>query len=457
MNNFSPQQQQYPAWMVPLKQMESTEEQAVTAQPAASQYPEWMTPLTKQSEEPKAEPSEESYLDLAKRTVGRTAARVGETAIGIPAAIRDTAQMGTEFVADQVRKLFGKEPLTAEQKQQARERASSGGSPASRAVSALPSSQDVRQGVTQKLTGGYLEPQGAGEEFIDEVAQDITALSVGGPGSFLRKLGTSVAANAGKETAKALNVGEGGQAATKIGVLMLGGWAGQRSPKEMTAELYNDAYKAIPKDAKYNASTLATDLKEFRKDIMVGGATPAKNPTIISMKQLDNKIRAGNGQIDVVELPGFRNAVNEIRFGTDRLSAAAQNWLNKYDSILNKHLDIYGSTNPAFLKNYRDANLGFSGLKQSNKIANFISRKVPVGDIDARTATILMHASPGAMKSAGIAIPVALSYQMLHRMTMNPVLRKHYLEVVKAASKENAVATARAVQEFDKAVKGEEN
>lgn len=453
----SPQSQQYPDWITFLGQ-QPPENKEVIAPQEQSNYPDWITFLPEQPTSAKkgeAEPSEESYLDLAKRTASRTTARVGETAIGIPAAIRDTAQMGTEFVADQVRKLFGKEPLTDEQKQQARERASSGGSLASLAVSALPSSQDVRQSVTQKLTGDYLEPQGEAEEFMDEVTQDLTALSVGGAGSFLRKLGTSVAANAGKETAKALNVGEGGQAATKIGVLMLGGWAGQRSPKEMTAELYKDAYKAIPKDAKYNASTLANDLKEFRKDIMVGGSTPAKNPTINSMKQLENKIRAGNGKIEVVELPGFRNAVNEIRFGTDRLSPAAQNWLNKYDFILNKHLDNYGASNPAFLKNYRDANLGFSGLKQSNKIANFISRKVPVGDIDARTATILMHASPGAMKSAGIAIPVALSYQMLHRMTMNPVLRRHYLDVLKAAGKENAVATSRALQELDKTVREE--
>lgn len=403
-------------------------------------------------EEPEIE-SEETKFQQLRRGVQRGQARAAETVVGMPASIRDLSQMGTEFIGDSIRSLIGKEALTEEQKMEARESVK-GGSLAQRAVDLLPTSTDVRQkGIEQR--GLELEPQSEWEEFGDEVIEDFTALSIGGAGNFMRKLGTSVAANLGKEAVKEFGVEEGGQAATKAGIMLTMGLLGRPNADKFTKNLYKKAYDAIPEGELYDASQLVKDLAKEKAFIRKGGVVPDKQKTLSLLNQLENKVKEGAGFIEADEIPAFRRSVNSIRFGTERLSATAQKHLSDFDSILNKHLVEYGAENPTFLQNYRDANKAFAGLKESNKIGRYISSNLSKENLRPESLILLGIHSPGVLKAGIVAKGGVAGMQLMNRMTQNPVLRRHYLDTLKAAAKENKGGLLKASTRLNKEIEKE--
>lgn len=401
------------------------------------------------------EPQEESMLQSGLRAIPRTAARVGETLTGLPGDIRDATDALGGFVANQLRKVVGKDPLSEEQQQQVKQQISGGfASPVQRAAEALPGSQDVKEKVKEAF-GESLEPQTELEKFFDDVVEDFTALSIGGAQSVMRRIGTSVVANAGKEVAKEFDVGEGGQALTKAGIMLMTGFLGKPNASQYSKNLYKKAYDAIPEGEMISGEAILKDIGKVKQQISKGGITPDKQKPLSLMTQLEKKIKSGKGFIEADEIPAYRRSVNQIRFGKDRLSASEHKYLNDFDNVLNKHLLEYGNNNQTFLKNYRDANQAFAGIKQSNKIGNFISRKIPVDELRPETLILLGVHNPQLIQAGAGGFAMAKAYQLLNRFGTNPVLRKHYFDVIKAATKENATATTKALAQFEKAAERE--
>lgn len=95
------------------------------------------------------------------------------------------------------------------------------------------------------------------------------------------------------------------------------------------------------------------------------------------------------------------------------------------------------------------------GIEQSKKASQFIKRTIK----DYKLATSLAAAA-GLLKLPGIGAGTLVggitglkSYELMHRILMNPTLRKHYFQSMVEASKESAPGVINNLQKMDKELK----
>jgi hypothetical protein len=393
-------------------------------------------------------PEPEGLGGKLKRGAGRTVARSAEAIAGLGGDIQN-------FVEGLLTKGFG---LVAGQ-----ERAEKASQLAKGAMGLIPgarfpTSRQVREQGTQALTGEALEPQTPGEAAYDEFVGDFATLAIPVKGKvpFMRALGTSLFGNLSKESVKALGGGEKAQTATKLGTMMMAGMLGRQGAKNYVNELQSEARQMIPESATTNARDLLGKLEKFEGVVRKGGISPQKTPALSLSRQLAAKIREAGGELPVDELPEFRKSINDFRFNKE-MTDTGRFLLDRFDDLVNEELTQYGKTNPAFLNKYRDANIGFAGFKQSNKLARYISKKFDVTKLSPETAVIVgMHAlSPkGAAGIAGAGL-AAKGAQIFSRFAKNPVLQKYYLNVVNNAAKDNAAGMIRNLEKMDEQLRKE--
>jgi hypothetical protein len=388
------------------------------------------------------DPTEPTSSKLG-RGAGRTIARSAETLLGLPGDLQN-------FVESLLGRALGL-AVGDERGQQLASQARQLGSKVN-PFAYLPSSRDFRENLTQPITGTKLEPQTPGEELYDEIVSDFAALAlpVKGKIPFARALGMSLFPNLGKEAVKSYGGSETTQAGTKLGLMFLSGALGHGGARNYVNELQRDARALIPEGATTNARDLLTDLEKFEATLRKGGISPQKQPALSLNRQLMSKIRQGGGELAVEELPEFRKSINDYRFNKD-LSDTGRFFLDRFDDVINKELLEYGKTNPAFLNKYRDANLGFAGFKQSNRIANYISKKFDVTKLSPESYLLLgLHAlSPKALTGIGASALAAKGAQVFNRIAKNPVLRQYYLNVVNNALKDNSAGMVKNLEKLD--------
>lgn len=403
---------------------------------------------------------EETALQAGTRHVTRTAARAAETLAGLPGNIRELAKSGSEWLGDKGRQLIGKEPLTPEQKDAIRKELE----PKSwdllgRFVEAFPTSSGIREGATQKIAGEYLEPQGFGENLSDEFFSDVAGLLTPVKGAkgklkipFARAIGTALFANTSGEIAKAYGLEPDESGYTKMGSMLLAGFMGRGGARNYANGLYREAVDMIPQNATMNGKALLNQLDSYIATLKKGGISPQKQPALSLANQMKQKILQTGGDIAIEELPAFRKSINDYRFNRQAgLTDSGRYFLDRFDDIVNNQLMEYGKQNPSFLKRYRDANTGLTGFKQSNKIADYISKKVDVSQMKPETLLILgMHvADPSLLAKIGAGAGVAKVAQLMHRVGKNPVLRQYYLNVLESSLKDNAPAMLRNLEGLD--------
>jgi hypothetical protein len=394
-------------------------------------------------------PQQEGLKGKLARGAGRTVARPIETLAGLPGDIRDTFQNLLQMGAGAI---FGEEEAG---KASDIARTVTGMTP----LGMAPTSQDIREKVTQAITGETLEPRTQVEESYDEFISDAASLAIPIKGKipFMRALGTSALANLGKEGVKALGVGPGGQAATKIGTMMLMGLVGRGGARKYVNNLQKEAYKEIPEGATTNAEDLLKNVKKLESELLKGGTSPSKVDALKLSRQLQARIVRDPKNFRVEELPAFRRSVNDFRFNKGTNATQRYN-LDRFDDLLNKELNQYGKTNPTFLNKYREANLGTAGLAQSNKITRKISETMDLSKLSPETIGLLGLHTIGPKAAIAVAPAWAANKAMkaVSRFTRNSTLRKHYLNVIRAATEGNAASITRNVNQLDAALKKED-
>ncbi len=281
-----------------------------------------------------------------RRFSTRTAARIGETLVGLPGDIRDASKALGGWLGEKGRWLIGKEPLTDEQRAEIEEQLK----PATydlvgRLVEALPTSSDLREGVTRRFTDDWLEPQNRWEEFADNVASDFAALAIPIKGKipFARAIGQAVIANAGGEVAREFG-GEKAEAYTKMGLLfgmgMMGG--GRQGVKKYMKGLYDDMRATVPQGAEISATRLARKMDDIERTLMKGDpAAASKSQAFQKVKAVRDKIKSG--MIDVEEVLELTKDTNEAIFGLGELKRG-QNQLYKIREALHDATKEYGAT-----------------------------------------------------------------------------------------------------------------
>ncbi len=378
-----------------------------------------------------AQEKKETFPEKVKRHSSRGLARSLETIAGLPGDMR-------EFAQSLITKGFG--ALMGDQ-EKAQEISETIQPFVPGPLGMAPSSQQIREAVTQRLTGEYLEPQTRGEEIGDEIVSDLVALAIPVKGKipFARALAGSLGGAAAKESIKSIGGGEKAQALGKLGTMFLLGNLGRQNARQYVRNLHKDAESLIPSNARISSRNLSRNLNNASKSIQSGGITPDKSHALNLMNQLGERIRSGRGEIDPREIRNFRHSVNELRFNRS-LSDRARYYLDRFDDVLNEGLLEYGKENPSFLNKYREANLGTAGLKQSNKLARAISKKIDITKVSPE-ALILLGAhtqiSPSLLAKLGVTAVGAKGAQLAKRLSSNSTLRTHYLNTIKAASQEN--------------------
>jgi len=333
----------------------------------------------------------------------------------------------------------------------------------------FPSAHQLRE-KTKELTGKYLEPKGEFSGASQEVVSDIGSMfSTPGLG-FFSKILIPLGGQATKQVLKGSGVGETGQDIGKLGFMALSSLAHLGNAPAVARNAMNQARDMIPQGLFLNARDTMGGLQRLKNQPWYRTGTDAtKAPAIQMIERIENQIQ--NGMIEGQSAMQLRIDLNRARkqLGGFQLNpvpdrAAARHYLDEVDRALLASMENYGTrANPQWWNTYQRANQAFAVTQRSNQISEFVQQHAR--PLQSNMAKSLFHvgAASGLIKLpaiAGAAIPVAAAaktIQVMNRMIRSPVLRNHYLEVVRQASLGNSAAMNKALQKFDKEAEKFEN
>lgn len=337
----------------------------------------------------------------------------------------------------------------------------------------LPTSGSLRE-TSESATKGYTAPQSEDEEKMGEVMADVALMAIPGAGhySLARNIGVPVVANLVKEGLDYLGSGEKAKAYGKVGTMIALDLISRRSGgiKKHLDTLWAEAEQAVPKGVSISTKNLEKSLDALEYTFTAGGKKPSTIKSLEKLKEIREEIKAsGNGKIPLDRLIPFRKSINEV---IDEMGGFSAEVPFKYRPAAKKHLnelkgEVIGAVNqyadkfnPVLKQKWSDANEAYAAYSQSNRIANFIQKKVAYTP-QSQGAKLLFSYAPHAigftaLKVAPVAaiasVPAAATYQaykVLKRVTDSPVLRKYYGNVLKEAAAGNAPSASKNLKALD--------
>lgn len=327
-----------------------------------------------------------------------------------------------------------------------------------------PTTQSLTEKYDQLTQGKYI-PKDQTEALLQEMGGDIATLLL--PASSIGKTAKAISGailgNLAKEGMKELEFGEGAQAGTKIGTIMAISMFNPSGAVKFVNNLYETAYANLPKEAQISAATFSKNLNNLKTELKKGLVNvESKKPVLNAINDIKRNIKKGN--VSIRDLTEAKRNLNEQRtakiydpeFKGDKKSRAQ---LKKNYSRVAKTIDDaveeYGKNNESFYKPYREAQQAWGGMEQSKKASQFINRTIK----NYKLATSL-GALAGLLKVPGIGLGGVgagytglKSYELMHRIMMNPTLRKYYINTILEASKESAPGVINNLKKMDSELK----
>jgi hypothetical protein len=399
----------------------------------------------------KTEKKEESYLESGIRNISRTGARAFETAGGLPAdifsGISGLANAGIEKLTGHKDVLPTKIPL--ESLLYASPLAPFAGISAENSFN-LPTSEDIRENITQPLGGEYINPQSDAERFSDEVVKDLVPLllPVKGKIPFARALTAAGLGNLAQEFTKQSGGGEGKQFGAKIGTQIATMLVGPSGIKNYMNSLYKTAESSIAEGAAISASPIENSIGRIKGILERGISTPSKDAVGSIIKGIEGKIKSG--YIPVKEAIEIKRNINEI-VGELRGARGVTKLLPTLTNSLNETINNYGRGNPQFLRSFREAEGVFKGTNEASKITSFLQKNVTAEKFLSPLTGVLLgiHSGPtiktlGALFGAKGALPIVES------IFRSPAVRRYYGKSLIAAAKHNIPNVVKNVKALDK-------
>ncbi len=315
---------------------------------------------------------------------------------------------------------------------------------------------------TKEKTGQYLEPKGEASKASQEIASDIGSLlsfpAMGVYKSIFLPIGGQVV----KQAIKASGGKESTQELGKLGFMTVASIANLGNAHKVASNALSQAETMIPKGLSFTAKPTEAALERIKQSKWyTTGTTPSKSPAMAEIDRIEAQIR--NGKIDAHSAMQLRRDINEARkqLGGFQLNKPvnkrqALRYLDEVDSALLDSMEHYGkNVNPMWLKAYQQANQAFKVTERSRQLSDFIQQNAR--PLKSETAKILYHvgvasALPYVPVAIAAGVPVlagAKGIQIINRMIRSPVLRNHYVDVLKQASLGNAQAMNASLQRFD--------
>ena len=369
----------------------------------------------------------------ALRTLGRTAARGIESVVGLPGDIASGVLGAGNYLTG------GKIP-TYEEVQ--------GNLPAS-----APTSAQVRKG-TERLTGEYLKPRNRNEELYDEFIGDLAtlALPVKGKIPFKGALTKALGANLAGYAAEQIG-GEGLGKGAKIAYFLGSGiFGGRNALKEIQDNSYRKAEDLIApiKKSGYASSSLNEKLKDVSKWTKAGVGSASPDKKLVSELLEKVKEHGKSGRISVNQLVESKKDMNAL-LRDPYVSKTAKDQIKRASGILNSEIEAYGkSSNPEFLKFYREADNINKGLNQTSKVNAFLQDNFNLDQILTSKIVKGLFASklygvastPFAVGTAAAGNVASKVVKFGELLANSSEARKYYANVLKSAASENKNAVA---------------
>jgi hypothetical protein len=392
-----------------------------------------------------------SFLQELPRHAARSVSRGLETVAGLP---KDLLNAQKNLILQGAEKLAGRELPALRTAIEAGQRM-------------LPAyymsgSQELKEGA-KALSKDFLSPQNEAEELADNVVSDAVALMVPFTTkvpfwkTFLRAGSISGVGNlVGNEVEKQTGSSEKGEYA-KLGTMFLSSLMspkGLQSAHRYVGNLYEEAANAIRPSDTISANKMVSKLSSLRRQILAQRPQQALAPSEkFVVDEIDNVLGSvQRGDIPVEAAWSAKRSLNEkldklIFESPDRkLKARARKLATSINKELNDVLDDYGKANPAFGIPFNEAEEAFATLAKSRQLSDFVRKNARFLGSHA-TGTLLLEILTGhpmlALQTAGAAVGGAAinrAVEVAREVAGSPTLRRHYLNAIKAAAQENAVA-----------------
>lgn len=395
-----------------------------------------------------------SLVKAGLRHGARSIARGAETLLGMPG---DLASLPFNAVSY----LSGGRTPTYEQAQQMMPFPS---------MTTLPTSQQVRENVTKRITGQALEPQTEKEAGADEIIQDFVGLlSPSGEGSLAWKLGKpalqaisgNVADWATREMTGSELLGKG----AKLGSFILAGTLGTRNKLE---ELKNSAYAErdakLPEHARVNISP---EIDGFQSEFneIAKGDLPDKKDLLERFQALLNNI-SGTGtdtSASVKDLINLKKGWNQW-LRNPKLSRDMRALIKRGVGKVNSAIARYGKENPEFYKNHligEEITIGLRGqdiiqrtIASHPKLQKLLANPLVQGLFGGSAGATIWKGGlanlPYAAGVAGTFYGAKEGARAIQLLSQSPIARRYYKNAIQAGLNNDVRAMAHNLSQLNK-------
>lgn len=336
----------------------------------------------------------------------------------------------------------------------------------------LPTSEQVRENVTNFIFGKHLEPKNKYEKVADDVVSDFAALSFPIPGNQFKVLKPALLAigsNAASEIVGHIGGSEKEKTYAKIGTILIGSMINPKSAETLKNDLYKQASEVLPKDATVASLPLENAINELETSLRKGGIAGSDKEALQKIADIRNEIQGA--QVPVDALQRLKVKINEAKAGVYKqlegnkpgIKSAKRN-LDAVGKQVDNALKDYGKQNPQWEAFYRPANEVHGAIEQSKRARNFIGRiahkyghhailpLLGIGHTFGPTATL-----EGAAITGGLGAAAVLGGELAAKFAKSPTLRKLFLNLTTNALKEDVVATEENLKKLEKELKKEES
>lgn len=387
----------------------------------------------------------------AKRHASRIGSRVGETLLGMPGDVVNFVNW-LDSKMPELPKFLKKDPNFVQKL-------------GVDLMDSLPSSSELKEKMSE-ITEGYTDPQSSFEEFGDNIVELATILTMGKDPTKIKNLmgslGKSFVAKSASKTAEEFGAGEKGQLAAEMGSLFLMGLISQPMADKYVGDQYKKARNLIPQNTMIPTGNLEQNLSHLETELSKGISTSTKNEVKSAVKELKNKVSGGS--LPAEEIVDSFHDINERLTSKklfEDLSRPERKKLKiRYDKLkseVSKEIKDYGKYNPEFYNKWKEANEGYATIQKSKGFTNWLQShmgRLPEKLAGSMALEVLMGHPELAVGTLGAGAGVKIG-ELMYRISKSPILRKHYLNSVKSALKEDYPAFIKNAEKLDNSIKKE--
>jgi len=271
-----------------------------------------------------------------------------------------------------------------------------------------------------------LKPRGGVENFVQRFgSQAPFAALLGGPAALASTaIGSGVASGAG-----VLGAPEGLQDLLQLGTELTHGYVKGRIPAASTKQ--NEAYtaaKSLAGEATSGIEPIQNALNEATKKLGKETTRSVSKEVSHALGVVENNLNQLTKQLKVTDAIDLRRKLNETYRS---VSKNAKPYINDVTKSINDFFSIYGAQHPKF----------FDKLNEADKLTSMIHMETVVD----KFANFLADKFPGITGAGGKAVVNVLGIPTVgfiektgKNLLKNSAARRHYFDVVKAATTQNA-------------------